>query len=133
MENRRDFIKKGMMGAAGITIGGMGLSAKSYASIMGANERINMAVIGINGRGKSHINAWTGMKNVKLKTLCDVHTELFPSRSKMVSDKTGDKPLTEWDMRKVFDDKDIHAVSFATPNFWHALGTIWACQAGKHV
>src|SRR5699024_1118992 len=88
---------------------------------------------GINGRGKSHINAWTGMKNVKLKTLCDVHTELFPSRSKMVSDKTGDKPLTEWDMRKVFDDKDIHAVSFATPNFWHALGTIWACQAGKHV
>lgn len=133
MEKRREFLKKALLGTAGVTIGGMGFSAKSYASIMGANDRINMAVIGINGRGKSHIDAWTGMKNVKLKTLCDVHTELFPSRSKMVSDKTGEKPLTEWDMRKVFEDKDIHAVSFATPNFWHALGTIWACQAGKHV
>jgi predicted dehydrogenase len=51
----------------------------------------------------------------------------------MVMDKTGDRPLTEWDMRKVFEDKEINAVSFATPNFWHALGTIWACQAGKHV
>lgn len=48
-------------------------------------------------------------------------------------DKTGEKPLTEWDMRKVFDDKEIDAVSMATPNHWHALGTIWACQAGKHV
>lgn len=133
MENRRDFIKKGMVGAAGIAIGGMGLSAKSYASILGANERLNIAVIGINGRGQAHIDAWTGMKDVKLKTLCDVHTELFPERVKRVSDKTGEKPATEWDMRKVFDDKDIDAVSIATPNFWHALGTIWACQAGKHV
>jgi len=48
-------------------------------------------------------------------------------------DKTGEKPLTEWDMRKVFDDKEIDAVSIATPNHWHALATIWACQAGKHV
>ena len=53
--------------------------------------------------------------------------------SKQCQDKSGFKPTTEWDMRKVFDNKDIHAVSFATPNYWHALGTIWACQAGKHV
>ena len=133
MEKRRAFIKKALLGTAGLTIGGMGFSAKSYAAIQGANERINIAVIGINGRGKTHIDAWTGMKNVKLKTLCDVHTELFASRAKMVSDKTGEKPLTEWDMRKVFDDPEIDAVSIAMPNFWHALGTIWACQAGKHV
>jgi predicted dehydrogenase len=136
MEKRRDFIKKGIMGAAGLTIGGMGFSAKSYASILGANDRVNVAVIGIHGRGISHINAWGELKdsdNVRLKTLCDVHTELFPSRSKMVMDKTGNKPITEWDMRKVFDDKEINAVSLALPNYWHALGTIWACQAGKHV
>ncbi len=58
---------------------------------------------------------------------------IFPERSKYISEKTGTKPVTEWDMRKVFDDKEIDAVSFAIPNHWHALGTIWACQAGKHV
>ena len=115
MEPRREFIRKTLLGTAGVAVGGLGFSAKSYASIMGANERINMAVIGINGRGQDHIKAWTGMKDVKLKTLCDVHTELLPLRSKMVSGKTGETPHTEWDMRKVFEDKDIHAVSFATP------------------
>jgi predicted dehydrogenase len=136
MTKRRDFIKKSLMGTAGIAIGGMGFSAKSYASIMGANDLINVAVVGINGRGVSHINAWSELKKshkVRLKTLCDTDERLFAARSKMVVDKTGEKPLTEWDLRKVLDDKDIDVVSFATPNHWHALGTIWACQAGKHV
>ncbi|MEO8416292.1 MAG: Gfo/Idh/MocA family oxidoreductase [Ginsengibacter sp.] len=136
MEKRRDFIKKSLLGSAGLAIGGMGFSAKSYASISGANDRVNIAVIGIHGRGVAHLDAWSELKdshNVRLKTICDVHTELFPSRSKIVTDKTGNKPLAEWDMRKVFDDKEIDAVSIAMPNYWHALGTIWACQAGKHV
>lgn len=136
MEKRRDFIKKTLLGTAGLTMGGLGFSAKSYASIVGANERINIAVIGLHGRGQSHISAWSKLKdshNIRLTTICDVHEELFAPRSKTVEEKTGIKPKTEFDMRKVFDDKDIHAVSFATPNFWHALGTIWACQAGKHV
>ena len=133
---RRDFIKKSTLGAAGIAIGGMGFSAKSYSSIVGANERINLAVIGIGGRGTAHINAWCNLKdshNVYLKTLCDTDEKFFAPRSKSVVDYGCDKPLTEWDMRKVLDDKEIDAVSFATPNHWHALGTIWACQAGKHV
>lgn len=136
MTKRREFIKKSVMGTAGLAIGGMGFSAKSYASIIGANERINLAVIGIRGQGKTHINSWCALKdnrNVLLKTLCDTDEEYFAPLSKVVSDKIGVKPGTEWDMRKVFDDKDIHAVSFAIPNHWHALGTIWACQAGKHV
>ena len=58
---------------------------------------------------------------------------IIAEKSKIVLDKTGVKPVTEWDMRKVFDDKEINAVSFAIPNHWHALATIWACQAGKHV
>ncbi len=136
MEKRRDFIKKGLMGTAGIAIGGMGFSAKSYASITGANERLNIAVTGIRSRGISHIEAYCKLKdshNVRLKTLCDTDEQFFSPRSKMVIDNGGGKPLTEWDMHKVLNDKEIDAVSFATPNHWHALGTIWACQAGKHV
>ncbi|MCO5234717.1 MAG: Gfo/Idh/MocA family oxidoreductase [Chitinophagaceae bacterium] len=134
--SRREFIKKSTMAGAGLTVGAMGFSAKSYAAIPGANERINLAVIGIHGQGQTHINSWCALKtsrNVRLKTLCDADEQWFAPRAKTVADKTGEKPLTEWDMRKVFDDKDIDAVSFATPNHWHALGTIWACQAGKHV
>ncbi|MDD4107894.1 MAG: Gfo/Idh/MocA family oxidoreductase [Prolixibacteraceae bacterium] len=136
MTKRRDFIKKSVIGTAAISIGGIGMTSKSYASILGANERINVAVIGIRGQGRSHINSYCTLnktKNVRLKTLCDVDEELFAERIKTVVDKIGEKPLTEWDMRKVLDDKEIDAVSFATPNHWHALGTIWACQAGKHV
>ncbi len=136
MTQRRDFIKKSLIGGAGLAIGGMGFSAKSYGSILGANDRINVAVIGIRGRGVSHIDAWCELKeshNVRLKTLCDTDEQFFDPRSKTVFDKTGLKPSTEWDMRKVLDDKEIDIVSFATPNHWHALGTIWACQAGKHV
>ena len=136
MTNRRDFIKKSALGTAGIAIGGMGFSTRSYGAIQGANDRVTVAVIGIRGQGGGHINSWLGMKdskNVRLKTLCDVDEQYFAPKSKVVFDKTGENPKTEWDMRKVFDDKEIDAVSFAVPNHWHALGTIWACQAGKHV
>jgi len=133
---RREFIKKSVIGTAGIAIGGIGFSAKSYASIIGANERINLAVIGIRNQGTVHINSYCGLKdshNVVVKTLCDTDELLFEPASKIVTQKTGVKPLTEWDIHKVLDDKDIHAVSIVTPNHWHALATIWACQAGKHV
>ena len=133
---RRDFIKKSVIGTAGVALGGLAFSPKSYASIMGANDRLNVAVVGIRGRGTAHINAYCKLQdshNVRLTTLCDVDEKFFAERSKTVVDKTGHKPATEWDMRKVLDNKDIDIVSFATPNHWHALGSIWACQAGKHV
>lgn len=136
MTQRREFIKKSVLGTAGIAMAGMSMSAKSYASILGANDRINMAVIGIRGQGSNHINQWCALKdnrNVRLKTLCDVDEQYFSEKSKIVIEKTGVTPLTEWDMRAVFDDPEIDGVSFAVPNHWHALGTIWACQAGKHV
>ena len=136
MTNRRDFIRKSSVGTAGIAIGGMGFSSKSYGSIMGANDRIVAAVVGLGGRGGAHVSAWCTLKesrNVTLKTLCDVDELLFAQRMKTAESRTKVKPSTEWDMRRVFDDKEINVVSFATPNFWHALGTIWACQAGKHV
>jgi predicted dehydrogenase len=136
MTKRRDFIKTSMLGAAGIAIGGKGFSSGSYSSIIGANERINIAVIGIGGQGGTHINSFCGLKdskNVRLKTLCDADEKFFPERIKTVLTRTGETPTTVWDMRRVLEDKEIDAVSFAVPNFWHALGTIWACQAGKHV
>lgn len=137
MTKRREFIKKTAVGAAGIAIGGMGFSPKSYASIMGANDRINLALIGIRNQGGSvHIDNWCGMKkshNVVLKVLCDVDELLYESRSKKAFDLSAIKPSFEWDFRKILDDKEIDAVSIVTPNHWHALASIWAAQAGKHV
>ena len=136
MSNRREFIKKSALTTAGIAVGGMTLSAKSYRNVQGANDRINIAVIGIRGQGGTHINSFCSLKdskNVQVTALCDVDEQYFDPKIKIIVEKTGETPKTEWDMRRVFEDKDIHAVSFATPNHWHALGTIWACQAGKHV
>jgi predicted dehydrogenase len=136
MNQRRDFIKTSLIGTTGIAIGGMGFSAKSYAAIAGANERIKVAVIGIRNQGTVHINSWCGLKeshNVQIKTLCDTDEQLFDPGLKIVTQKTGATPSTEWDLRKVLDDKEVDAVSIVTPNHWHALATIWACQAGKHV
>jgi predicted dehydrogenase len=136
MTKRREFIKKSVLGSAGIAIGGIGFSSKMYNSISGSNERIQMAVIGIRNQGNVHINTWCNLKdshNVTIKTLCDTDELLFPTRSKIVSDKTGSKPLTDWDLYKVLEDKEIDAVSIVVPNHWHALATILACQAGKHV
>jgi predicted dehydrogenase len=136
MTKRREFIKTGMLGTASIAIGGIGFSAKSYSSVVGANERLNLALIGIRNQGSYHIARWCNLKgshNIRLKTLCDTDEQLFASRSKMVQEKTGDTPVLQWDMFKVFDDKEIDAVSVVTPNHWHALATILACQAGKHV
>ena len=104
MTKRRDFIKTGVLGTAGIAIGGMGFSARSYTSIIGANERINLAVIGIRGQGGGHINTWLSLKenrNVFLKTICDVDEQVLAERSKAILDKNGVKPVTEWDMQKV--------------------------------
>ena len=136
MTKRRDFIKKSVIGTAGLTIGGMGFSSKAYSSIIGANERINVAVVGLRSRGTAHIKSFCALKDIKnvwVTTLCDADEQFFNERAKPVIETYGVAPKNEWDMRKVFDDKNIHVVSFATPNHWHALGTIWACQAGKHV
>ena len=125
-----------MLGTAGIAIGGMGLSASSYSSVVGSNDRINVAIIGLRSRGSNHLDEWIYLKdkqNLRVTALCDVDEQFFAERSKTVTDKTGVKPLLEWDVRKIISNPDIHVVSIATPNHWHALGTVWACQAGKHV
>ena len=132
MTTRRNFIRNGSVGL----IGGSALfsiSPKSYARILGANDTINVAVIGIRGRGGVHISNYAKMKNVRIKYIVDIDENQFKRRLDQVEHISGYRPKTEWDMRRVFDDKDIDAVSVATPNHWHALATVWAAQAGKHV
>jgi predicted dehydrogenase len=133
---RRDFIKTGTLGTAGVTIGAMGFSAKSYAAIKGANDRVNVAVIGIRNQGTVHLNSWCSLKdshNVQVRAVCDTDEALFAPALKLVQEKTGVTPAANWDLRAILDDKDVDAVSIVTPNHWHALAAIWACQAGKHV
>lgn len=133
---RRQFIQKSSLGTAGIAIGGMGFSAKSYAAIAGANDRLQVGVIGIRNQGTVHLNSWCSLKdshNVQIKTICDTDEALFPAGLKLIDSKAGWKPATTWDLRTVLDDKEIDAVSIVIPNHWHALAAIWAAQAGKHV
>lgn len=136
MTNRRDFIKKTSIGAAGIAVGVPAFSAQSYKRILGANERVTLGVIGLRGRGGGLLNSFAGMykDGVQIKTICDVDSQFFDARIASTAKlQDGNKPGTETDMRKVYEDNDIDAVIIATPNHWHALATIWACQAGKNV
>ena len=136
MTKRREFIKKSLLGTAGIAIGGIGFSRRSYNSIIGSNDRVTVAVAGLHGQGGTHVSSYCGMKdskNVRLKTLCDADEQFFADKVKIVQSRTGEIPTTSTDIRHVLEDKEIDAVSYAIPNFWHALATIWACQAGKHV
>lgn len=126
---RRTFLQGSLAAAASITIGG----TKSSGKVLGANDTIRVAVAGINGRGKSHIDGFAGMKGVQVVALIDPDTRLFASRSKSVEAKGKNTPKTYQDIRKALDDKDIDVVTIATPNHWHALMTIWACQAGRDV
>ncbi len=111
-----------------VGIGGA-LSTRAF----GANDKVNVAVIGIGGRGKDHLREYLRLPGARVAALCDVDTAQTERGSKMVEDATGTKPKIYQDLRKLYDDKDIDAVSIATPNHWHALATIWACQAGKDV
>lgn len=102
-------------------------------SAFGANDRLRVAVLGVNGRGTNHISGFMKQDNVEVATLCDPDMNISGQRAKEFEAKYGKKVSTEQDLRKVYEDKSIDAVSIATPNHWHALAAIWACQAGKDV
>jgi len=103
------------------------------STAFGANDRMRVAVIGINGRGKDHIKGFMSLDNVEVATLCDVDNVVLKAGAKAFEEKYNNKVNIEADLRKVYEDKSIDAVSIATPNHWHALASIWACQAGKDV
>ena len=108
-------------------------AAPALGAFQGANDRINLGVVGIRGRGRDHIRAFARVPGVRVAYLCDVDERLFPERFAEVEKLIGAKPTTFTDMRKLLEQKDLDAISIATPDHWHALCTIWACQAGKDV
>lgn len=131
--DRRSFLKKSMMAAGGTLLAGSSARASNLSDQRSPNDRINVAIVGINGKGKHHYSRFSEIPNVRVTTLCDVDERLFPGAVKAVEEISGFKPKTEFDIRKVLEDKDIDAISIATPDHWHGLMTIWACQAGKDV
>jgi len=100
---------------------------------LGANETIRVAVAGLHGRGRRLIDGFARLPGVAVVALCDVDEEVLGQQAARLEKSSGRKVDRHIDMRQVFDRKDIDAVAFATPNHWHALGSIWACQSGKDV
>jgi predicted dehydrogenase len=124
--SRRSFLKAAGLGTLAT------LAPKTLLRAHGSNESIRMAVAGLNGRGGDHIKEWLGQKGVEIVYLVDPDTRTFGKRLKQIGDK-GPAPKTVQDIRTALDDKNVDAISIATPNHWHSLMSIWACQAGKDV
>ena len=126
---RRRFLKDTVAAAATITLAG----TKSSGKVLGANDAIRIGVAGINSRGVEHIRQFAGMSGVYVKYLIDPDTRLFESRRREVRTRGHNNPRCVQDVRRALDDRNLDALSIATPNHWHALMTMWACQAGKDV
>ena len=128
--NRREFVKQSaLLAGATFAIGG----TKSSGNILGANEAIRVACAGIRGRGAAHVDAFTSIKGCEITYLVDPDQRVFEPRAKTIKERGGNTPKEVADIRKALDDKNVDVVSIATPNHWHSLMTIWACQAGKDV
>src|SRR6516165_12714465 len=121
MDRRNFFISTAAAAAASTTVFGS------------PSDTIRAATIGLRGRGKDHIKEITGQPNVELVALCDVDRNILEDRARTLEQQTQKKPQLYGDYRKLLEDKSIDAISIATPNHWHTLMTIQACQAGKDV
>jgi predicted dehydrogenase len=132
--NRRTFLRNSLLVSASLAAAPRwGWTApKPTARIRGANDDIRVAVAGFNGRGQSHIQGFQKIKGVRVVALCDVDQTVLDKAVKTFADR-GQPVAAYRDIRKLLEDPNIDAVSFATPNHWHALGAIWTIQAGKDV
>jgi predicted dehydrogenase len=137
--SRRQFMGRSLAAAsvgASFAIGG----TKSSGRIIGANDTIRIAVAGLNNRGGSHVGEFAAMPGVEIVYLVDPDSRTYAKRikqaaavAKKAGKSGGHEPATEKDIRHVLEDKSVDAITVATPNHWHSLMTIWACQAGKDV
>ena len=136
--NRRTFLKRtATLGTMALT-GGLltrSASAASAAPRRGANEEIRVAVVGIRGQGRAHIRAHARAENVRVAALCDIDERLYANgiQNAAEHDPNAPAPRTVYDVRRLLDADDIDCLSIVSPNHWHALSAIWACQAGKDV
>jgi len=126
--DRREFLKDtgkaAAIGAATLALGG---------KVLGANDRVRIAVVGTRGRGHDHIRSFSRLAGVEFAALCDVDENVLNERLGDIEKLGRPRPKSYVDVRKLLEDKDIDAISIATPNHWHSLIAIWACQAGKDV
>ncbi len=133
MTTRRNFIKKTTAGTAAIGFGGLVLPQMGYAAVLGANDRINCAVIGVRSRAKAHVKAIHADPNAQVLYNCDVDDTIIEAHNVWCEKNIGYVPKVEKDFRKILEDKAVDAVFIATPEHWHAPMAIMALQAGKHV
>lgn len=126
--DRRSFLKtSGAAAATGL------MTAASAKRVLGANDRVRIAVIGVRGRGWDHVKGYRTIPGVEIAYFCDVDENVLRKRLADAEQLGIPKPQTYWDVRKLLADKNVDAVSIATPNHWHSLIGIWAAQAGKDI
>ena len=131
MFSRRTFINGVAVGAAGAALRS---TAKSYAQIVGSNERLNFAIFGLNGRGYAHLSGLkNNSKSARVSYVCDVDQKILDKFSAEAQKELGYAPATATDFRKVLASKDVDVITIAMPDHWHAPMAIYGLQAGKHV
>jgi predicted dehydrogenase len=131
MMTRRDFIDTLAASAAGLAVAS---TAKSYGQILGANDRLNFAVIGLNGRAYAHLSALKANKaKARITYVCDVETNILAKFAAATQQEMGEAPVALQDFRKMLAVKDVDAITIATPDHWHTPMAILGLQAGKHV
>jgi predicted dehydrogenase len=124
---RRQFIGAG---AAAVIVAGM----KAQGKVFGANNRIRVCTVGLNGRGADHMKTFLALKDdAEYTALCDVDANVLAAAGKRVADAQGRAPKLYKDIREALADKEVDVITVATPNHWHALAAVWGCQAGKDV
>ena len=112
----------------------MGTTAKSYSQIVGSNNRLNFAVIGLNGRAYAHLSSLKVNKSAaRISHVCDVDSNILKKFAATVQQEMGEAPVAEKDFRKILEQKEVDAITIATPDHWHAPMAIAGLQAGKHV
>jgi len=131
-QTRRHFLQRSAAAAAGIALFNIS-GTRASGRILGSNERIRIGVVGIKGRGGSHIQEFAQRKDVEVAYLVDIDATQFDARKKYVQEKGGNDPQCVDDVRRALEDDSLDAISIATCNHTHSLYTIWACQAGKDV
>src|SRR5467141_2480240 len=131
MVTRREFLDALAVGAAGLAVG---TTAKSYGQIMGSNDRLNFAVIGLNGRAYAHLSALKANKNAaRIAYVCDVDSNILKKFADATQKEMGEAPATDKDFRHILENKDVDAITIATPDHWNAPMAIAGLQAGKNV
>ncbi len=134
MNSRREFIKKSAVASAALCLGGVAMASGKRLYIPGlAGDTINIAIIGLNGRAEAHIQSLAAISGIRVTHICDVDAVILEKKKAYCLSKLGYAPETETDFRKLLENKDIDAVTIATPEHWHAPMAIMALQAGKHV